>query len=264
MEQRQLTPAEAGLLLAPGAGVATQCIQAGLLSLLAAGRIEFERSTGLFSPAALRLLSGSGGANERLPSHLAALEHVLIDYGKGDRLVGAQVAHAFQQRFGYGYDRYVHDEVAPGLVRRGLLTRTEHKWLGLIPRVRYHRTARGDALAAPLERLMAAVDDLPSLIRADPDRAIRLARSAGVLLVMSPKARRQIPKLRKLLAKRGDDVSLAYLPLEPDREAEWDQLLELGDMALAFEVEGLFDLVDAVGDFTDGGDGGGSDGGGGD
>lgn len=52
------------------------------------------------------------------------------------------------------------------------------------------------------------------------------------------------------------------LPLETDREPEWGQLLELGDMALAFEVDVLLDMIDAVGDFTSGGDSGSSDGGG--
>lgn len=267
MEKRLLTPAEAGLLVDPGTDLASRCIQAALLSLLDAGRIEFEPSSNPFKQSALRLRSLGAVSAAPLPAHLEALELALIDYGKGDRLVSTQVVHALQKRFGYGFGRYVHDELAPGLIRRDLLLREEYKWLRLFNRVRYRRTARGDALAAPIERLMAAVEDLPSLIAADPERALRLARSAGVLLIMSPKARRQIPRLRKLLAERvGDNGSLAYLPLETEREAEWDQLLELGDMALAFDVDGLLDVIDAVGDFTSGGDGssdGGGDGGGG-
>lgn len=268
MEKRLLTPAEAGLLLDPGAGVASKCIEAGLLSLLDAGRIEFESSSSIFKQSALRLSARSGGSGPPLPSHLEALERALVDYGKGDRIVGNQVAYALQNRFGYGYRRYVHDEVAPGLIKRGLLIREDYKWLWLFNGIRYRRTGRGDALALPLRRLMAAVEDLPSLISADPERAVRLARSAGVLLIMSPKARRQIPKLRKLLANRGDDAAtLAYSPLETDREPEWEPLLELGDMALAFDVDGLFEGIEAVGDFTSGGDGssdGGDGGGGGD
>jgi hypothetical protein len=262
VEKRLLTPAEAGLLLDPGTDVASRCIQAGLLSLLDAGRIEFEPSSNPFKQSALRLSSGSRASNPPLPGHLEALERALVDYGKGDRLVSTQVVHALQKRFGYGYARYVHDELAPGLIKRDLLTRENYIWLWLFTRVRYRRTARGDALARPLERLMAAVEDLPSLIAADPERAVRLARSAGVLLIMSPKARKQIPKLRKLLAKRGDDAAaLAYLPLETDSEPEWDQVLELGDMALAFDMDGMFEMIDAVGDFTSDGDGGSSDGG---
>lgn len=268
VEKRLLSPAEAGLLLDPGTNVASRCIQAGLLSLLDAGRIEFEPSTGLFGESALRVSSRSG-SGASLPSHLAALERALLDQGKGDRLVSSQVVQAFQQRFGYGYGRYVHDELAPGLIKRDLLVREDYKWLGIFSRVRYRRTAGGDALAMPIERLMAEIEDLPSLIKADPERAVRLARSAGVLLIMSPKARRQIPKLQKLLAERREDnVSFAYLPLESDDESDWNHLLELGDMALAFDMTDLFDMIDAVGDFTSGdsgsSDGGGDGGGGGD
>ena len=109
---------------------------------------------------------------------------------------------------------------------------------------------------------MLAVEQVPSLIDSDPERAMRLARSAGVLLVMS-QARKQISNLRRLFANRGDDLApLTYDVVEDDREGEWDQMLELGDMALDFDVPSLLDGLDAVGDFTSGGDSSSSDGGG--
>lgn len=80
-------------------------------------------------------------------------------------------------------------------------------------------------------------------------------------MVMSPKARRQIPALRKLLVERGEDNPLTYLPLENDREPEWEQVLDLGDMALDFDLAALFDGLDAIGDFTSGGESSSSDGG---
>ena len=43
MDRRRITPAEAALLIAPTGRTATKCLQAGLLSLLAAGRIGFEK-----------------------------------------------------------------------------------------------------------------------------------------------------------------------------------------------------------------------------
>jgi hypothetical protein len=79
---------------------------------------------------------------------------------------------------------------------------------------------------------------------------------------MSPKARRQIPKLRQLLDERGEDwAALAIMPVGSEREREGEQVLELGDMALAFDAESLFDGLAAVGDFTSGVDSSSSDGG---
>ena len=109
---------------------------------------------------------------------------------------------------------------------------------------------------------MVAVERVPSLIRSDPEQALRLARSAGVLLILSRRTRRAIPKLRKLLAQRGDsDATLATITVECDHLPKWERVLELGDMALAFDLGSLFDGLDAVGEFTSGADSSSSDGG---
>lgn len=262
MHSKLLTPAEAVLLLAPKSGTANRCVQAGLLSLLSAGRIAIEQASGPLNESALLLHPPTDGARAQ-PGHLAALESALANHGKGNRLVSSEVRRALQSRFGYGYGRYLHEEVAPGLIECGLLIRTDGKWLGLFPRIGYQRTSRGDAVVAPLESLMSAVETLHSIIKKDPEQAIRLARSAGMLLVMSPKARRQIPALRKLLAERGEDWALpTHFPIESEREHEWEADLELADIARALDIGRLFDGLDAVAEFTGGGDGGSSDGGG--
>lgn len=262
MSKRLLTPAEAVLLLAPTGATAKKCIEAALLSLIDCGRIAVEPSSNPFKPSALLLTASAAATADPLPAHLEVVERALVDHGKGDRLVASQVVHALQKRFGLGFARYVHHQVAPSLMSRALLARTDSKWLGLFPRTVYRRLPPGDELAAPLERLMAAVERMPSLIRSEPERALRLARSAGVLLILSPKARRKIPKLRRLLAERGDEgASLAYFPVECDMP-KWERVLELGDMALDFDLVSLFDGLNAVGDFTSGADSSSSDGGG--
>ena len=263
MDKRLLTPAEAALLLAPTGATAKKCIEAGLLSLLDGGHIAVEQSCNPFRQPTLLLIEPLAATAVPLPAHLAALKQALTNYGNGNRLAASQVLDALQKRFGHGFRRYVHHEVAPSLMARALLTRSDSKWLGLFPRIEYRRMPPGDDLAAPLERLMAAVERLPALIRSDPEQALRLARSAGVLLILSPKTRRKIPQLRKLLAARGDDgASLTYLPLECDHVPRWERVLELGDMTLAFDLHSLFDGLDAVGAFTSGADGSPSDGGG--
>lgn len=268
MERRLITPAEAALLLEPKTATAGKCIQAGLLSLLDAGRIRIDETTGLWKQTVLIALPPEAAASEPLPAHIEALEQALAAAGKGSQLIGSQVILALQRAFGINYRRYVYDAVGPSLIKRGLIERIDDKWLGIFPRIRYVRTARGEAMAAPFQRLMLAIDQLPAMIDRDPDRAIALARSAGVLLLMSPKARRQIPALRELLAARGDDIhSVTYVAIDTEQEKDWDDLLDIGDMALEFDLfETLFDSIDAVGDLTGGGDGGsdGGDGGGGD
>ena len=262
MNRKLITPAEATVLVAPATSTATKCIQAGLLSLLGAERITLEKKSSPFKQSALVLNSPTMPSTDSLPRHLVVLERALLDYGKGRRLVSSEVLHALQKRFGYGFDRYLQDEVAPGLIERNLLIRKDSKWFGLFRRVTYQRTARGEALAAPLRRLMLAIEKLPSLLTTDPEQAIRLARSAGILLVMSPEARRQIPRLRKLLDDRGEDwAALAIMPVASEREREGEQVLELGDLVLALDADSLFDGLAAVVDFTSGGDSSSSDGG---
>ena len=263
MDRRRITPAEAALLIAPSGRTATKCIQAGLLSLLAARRIEFDKTAGSLKPAAMLLKGTTPGANGTLPRHIQVLETTLVEYGKGDRLTAAEVLHALQKRFGYDYRRYLRDEVAPELIRRNLLARTDGRWLGLFPRITYERTASGEVMSAPLRRLMSAIDGLPALLKSDPEQAVRLARSAGVLLILSPEAQRQIPQLRKLFEQRGEDfVALSILPIGHEESSEWDAILELGDLALQFDAFALFDSLTTVSDFTSGGDSSSSDGGG--
>lgn len=263
MDRRRITPAEAALLITPSGRAATRCLQSGLLSLLAAGRIGFETADGPLRPAAL-LLKGSGtNSHVGLPRHLEVLEATLVDAGKGSRLTATEVLHALQKRYGYDYRRYLRDEVAPELIRRNLLTRTDGKWLGLFPRITYERTASGEMMSAPLQRLMTAIERLPALLKSDPVQAVRLARSAGPLLILSPEAQRQLPQLRKLFEQRGEDVAaLSILEMGREDRAEWEAVLELGDLALQFDAFALFDSLATVSDFTSGGDSGSSDGGG--
>lgn len=260
MADKRLAAAHAAFLIAPASGSAPGCLQAALLTLLGRGFIAFEEKTSRFGEPQLLLRDGDG---EPLAPHLAVVRDALESHKPGrPRLSRNEVVHALQKRFGLGFRRYVGQHLAPSLAARGLIVESRRKWLGLFPYTHYERTAAGDALAAPLLRLMRAADDLPALIEADPDRALHLIRSAGVLLVMSPKARRQIPRLRKLLETRGEDSpSLTFVYVADEPEAEWEQILDLGDIMLSEEGLDLFDSIDIVGDFTAGGDGGSSDGG---
>jgi hypothetical protein len=91
MDRRRITPAEAALLIAPTGRTATKCLQAGLLSLLAAGRIGFEKPDGPVRPAALALRGAGAGTPDPLPRHVAVLETTLVEAGRGNRLTAAEV-----------------------------------------------------------------------------------------------------------------------------------------------------------------------------
>ena len=262
MTTAPLLPAEAAFCRADQSSAA-RCLQAALLALLGQGHIEFGEESGIFTERKLHLMEGDG---RPLAPHLAAMKAALDDYKPGIRsLKRSHVIHALQKRFGLGYGRFVRDHLAPSLIERGLIV-ADRRRFSAVSLHALRATMRGPHSRALL-RLMRAADELPVMIKADPDRAIHLIRSAGVLLVMSPKARRQIPKLRKLIETRGGDapsLSFAYVSDKP--EAEWETILEIGDIALSDEAIDLFDSLDSVGDFTsgDGGSDGGDGGGGGD
>jgi hypothetical protein len=144
-------------------------------------------------------------------------------------------------------------------------SRVRPKLLGLNPQISYQRTASGDALAGPMKRLMEDLEQFPALVRLDPDAALKLASSAGVLLLMSPKARSQIPSIRKLLDERRDAHPVPFYSSNEAEDGATDATGP-GDLSLALEMGPLLDGLEAVGDFTsesDGGASGGGDGGGG-
>lgn len=267
MDRSLLTPAEAALLIAPSGNSGGKCLQAGLLHLLGSGHIALELKQSVWRQHQLRVLAGDGTALSR---HLASLKAALAGYKSAPLLTSSQVIHALQKKFGLGYRRFIHDELAPSLLARGLLTYEDRKFLGLIPYRRYRRTPAGEALAAPLSRLMKAVDDLPRLVDKDPAKARLVARSAGVLLVLSPTARKQIPKLKALFEEGrsdgGGETTFAFSYLSDEPEAEWETVLDLGEIALELDAASFFESLDAIGDFTGDSDGGsdGGDGGGGD
>ena len=264
MTNGPLLPAEAALLIEPKRSTAAQCLQAALLSLLSLGHISIHESKGFFSTTrTLRLLDGDA---RPLPPALAVVKNVLLSHGRGHLLRSEEVVRALQKGFGLDYRQYVDDKLAPNLIARGLLRREERRFLGLIPYTCYARTPSGDAKAAPFLRLLDEAGGIRKLIRNDPDRAVRIAQAAGVLLVLSPAAKAHISKLKALMADRGTDAGGGYYVDGSSDDSEWQLGVDLGSFDFSADIGGWLDTVGSVGDFTggDGGDGGGDGGGGGD
>jgi hypothetical protein len=264
MTNTPLLPAEAALLVEPKRSSAPQCIQAALLTLLGRGHLAIEEEGRFLKQRYLRLRPGDG---EPLPRHLATVKNALDVHTRFGMVRSDQAARSLQKAFGNDYRKYVHDILAPPLISRGLLKREERKFLGLIAYFHYERTLAGEAKARPLIRLLDEAGGIKKLIKSDPDRAIRIAQAAGVLLVMSPAAKAQIPKLKALMADRSgsDGGSGGYYVEGGSDNSDWQIGVDFGSLDFSADVGGWLDTVGSVGDFTggDGGDGGG-DGGGGD
>jgi len=263
MTNAPLLPAEAALLVEPSIYSAGKCLQATLLSLLGLGHLVIHESRGFFSTSrTLRLLDGDG---RPLPPALAVVKNALLSHGRGRVLRSGEAVKALKKGFGLDYRQYVDDKLAPDLIERGLLCREQRKFLGLIPYSAYARTPSGEARAAPLIRLLEEAGGIRKLIKHDPDRAIRIARMAGVLLVLSPAAKVQIPKLKALMADRAADAGSGggYVDDSADGSG-WQLGIDFGSFDFSADIGGLLDGVGSVGDFTDGDGGGdGGDGGGG-
>lgn len=267
-----LTQAEAAFLLAPRAATGADCIRAAMLALISQGRIAIAETAGHYPR--FEMILGSDNGPDGLALHQRVVETALRSHRDGRRLGANEVLVALVARFGSSFGRYVHDHVAPPLIASGHVLRTDSKWLGFIPRVRYDLTPRGHSVVEPLRQRLASLDDLPAMIEADPDRALLLAHEAGVTLVLSPIARRHLPRLRKLMAQRdggggtGDGGTIAIgAPAEVSgfESAAWP--IDTAECAL---IDGISAVCDATSgdssssDSSDGGDGGGGDGGGGD
>jgi hypothetical protein len=262
MTNGPLLPAEAALLVEPGRSSAPQCIQAALLTLIGRSHLSIEEEGRFFKTRFLRLHPADVGS---LPRHLATIMNSLNIHASGGRLRSDRAVLALQKGFGNDYRKYVHDILGPPLISRGLLKREERRFLGLFPYIHYERTTAGEAKARPLIRMLEEAGGIKKLIKHDPDRAIRIAQMAGVLLVLSPAAKAQIPRLKALMADRGIDSGGGYYVDGGSDEGDWQLGVDFGGFDFSANIGGWLDSIGSVGDFTggDGGDGGG-DGGGGD
>lgn len=265
MASELLSPAEAALLLEPSSFSGGKALQAALLALLDRGHIEIGQTGKFFTHRTLRVREGDG---EALPPHLSTVKHTLMAAGRHQVLRANEVARALSEAFGSDHRGYVHDKLAPELILRGLLIREDRRWLGLIPYVKYFRTEEGERRASKLSELMAELSGMKRVIRDDPLRARQLARSAGVLLMLSPTARGQVEKLKTMLDRQGDgggSSHVAYGESDDDGSSGWEIGVDVGNFSFATDAIGMLDGIGSVGDFTggDGGSGDGGDGGGG-
>jgi hypothetical protein len=261
MTMDRLTPAEAALLLDPRGANAGLCLQAALLTLIGKGHLRLEEEGRWIKHRYLRPRQFEVGS---LPRHLATVWHALAPALVGGRVEARAAAIALRKVFGNDFRSYVHDVLAPPLVRSGLLQREDRRFVGLIPYARYQRTPSGDARIAPLRRIIDQAAGMRRMVRNDPDRALALARAAGILLILSPETRASLSHLKRLLSERGDGGSSHVGVGSDSDQRELEATVEVGDVGLSLDLGGTLDDIAGIGGFTDGDGGGdGGDGGGG-
>lgn len=257
-----LTPAEAALLLKPSSFSGGKCLQAALMTLLARRHVELGEAEGIFKQKTLRVRESEGDA---LPAHLSAVKHALMAEASYRELKASDVVRALQRAFGSDYRRYVHERLAPGLIRHGLLRREDRKFLGLIPYVKYLLTAEGQERADRIAAVVDELGDIKRILRDDPARARQLAQAAGILLVLSPAARAEAGKIKAIMQSNSDGGVAVFDSNSGDdeRSSGWEIGVDVGDFSFATDAFDLLDGIGAAGDFI-GGDGGGDGGDGGD
>jgi hypothetical protein len=151
-------------------------------------------------------------------------------FADGRASAGAsEVSSALRNVFGADHGGYVHDHVAPALIARGLISRSDRKWLGLIPYIHYEVSAGGRRRAQYIGALLDELAQMKSLVRSDPHRARRLLEAAGVLVILSPQARAQAKKLKSLVQERSDGATVTY---GGEGSGEW----QIGSMSAIWAV----------------------------
>jgi len=244
------------LLVDPHPKHAIKALRVALVVLAAGGHIVIDAATGGESFVRVKQAPGAG-----TPEHLVAVYRVLRDSARSGRLSRAVAQTALVTAFGSGFRRYALDHVAPLLVANGMLNIEATRVLWVFPSQYVRRTPAGDAIAKGLQQHLTELDTLPKLIDDDAARALKLARAAGPLMLLSPGARQAIPRLQALAL--ASPSSAAYTFIE-EPEAEWLQLLEHAEELMSVDFDGLLDIIEAIAGFGgDGGSGSGSDGDGG-
>lgn len=250
------------LLVDDGPARAINVLRIALAVLAGAGHIAIDAT-----PGGERFVRVQRAPGPSAPEHIVMVYRTLRDAARNGLLSRASARAALTGAFGWRFRRYAHSNVAAALAAHGMLRieLTRVLWLFTVRRLR--RTASGDAMAARLAHQLAQLDTLPQLIEGNPARALRLARAAGPLLLLSPVARSAIPRLQSLASAAMSGTAFALID-EP--EPEWLDLLDHFELAMSVDFDILLDAIEAIAGFggdgssgsgsdSDGGDGGGGD-----
>ncbi len=206
---------------------------------------------------------GPGGGAPPATGPLAGLARTCLweTAGGRDRLDKVVARHL--KAHGRSADRWLEDEVLPGLQARGLLAREERRTLAVFTRTTWRRTPAGDAAAADLE---GRLGELRRGVRftTDPRDALALVAAAGAAVLLADDAWPLVEDLRRRVAGGGAEGGAAAGGDDVDVDALQDGGLDLGGLDLGGLDLDLGAIGDSLGAVDAGVDAGGADGGGGD
>jgi hypothetical protein len=203
-----------------------------------------------------------GGGVPPASGPLAGLARTCLRETAGGRGRLDKVVARHLKAHGRSAERWLEDEVLPGLEARGLLAREQRRTLAIFTRTTWRRTPAGETAAADLE---GRLGELRRGVRSTPDPrdALALVAAAGAAVLLADDAWPLVEELRRRLADGGGNAAAAG----GDGDGGGDGLdlggLDLGGLHL--DLGAIGDSVDAVDVGVDAGgaDGGGGDGGGG-
>jgi hypothetical protein len=208
-----------------------------------------------------------GGGAPPATGPLAGLARTSLRETAGGRGRLDKVVARHLRAHGRSADRWLEDEVLPGLEARGLLVREQRRTLAIFTRTTWRRTSAGETAAVDLE---GRLGELRRGVRstADPRDALALVAATGAAVLLADDAWPLVEDLRRRAAEGGGDGGAAAGGGDGDVDGVDPGGLDLGGLDLGgldLDLGAIGDSVDAVDAGVDAGgaDGGGGDGGGG-
>ncbi len=286
LTNREITAAEAYVLLDPEGARAAEAFKIAFLSLAVQGMLRIAPSKwhGLLWTRRVPVVTLAGPP----PPEVLAAEIAEIVARARRSAAGIElraIAKAANRRFGDGLKRLKPQILFPALVARGLLrAQTTHVML-VFRRTDYAYTEAGHAEQRRITALLERLAMVPALLASDPAEARAILRAAGPLVLLAPRLtalHRELAALTKPLEagdaapswdEAGSDIAAQSLFHTAHHHTACGAA-EFGPMGFdfgVFDAQGLdFSAFDAGFDASmsaagcTGGDGGGSDGGGSD
>jgi hypothetical protein len=178
-----------------------------------------------------------------------------------------------RRAYGANLKRFLTQEVHPALLRRGLLTQRQQRFLLLFMRTHWDLTPAGQGERARVERAVERAREIPDFLDRDPAQAAAIAFSLGSAVLLVPELKHHYQQLAQAMRDHGGDgggggdlysgSSGGSGTADPERQPEADLIADFDALNLADFDADAFDAFDSGLDAFDAGFDGGNGGNGG-